>query len=649
MTDRDLDQLCVNTIRFLAADAVQQAKSGHPGLPMGAAPMAYVLWTRFLRHHPADPAWPDRDRFVLSAGHGSMLLYALLHLTGYDLPLEEIKRFRQWGSKTPGHPEFGRHPGRRGHDRPARPGIRQRRRHGHRRAPPRRPVQPAGPHHRRPPHLRPLLGRRPHGGRRGGGGVPRGAPRARQADRPLRRQPGVARGEGGAVVLGGRAAAVRGARMAHADRPRRQRPRRDRQGHPGRAGGDDTPVSHRRADGDRLRSAEEGRDPRGPRRAAGRRGAPRREAGPRLAARAAVPPPGARRSRRFREALTSGARAEAEWRGASRRLAPGLPGPRDPVGPRSGAGAHAGLGPGSPAVPGGRAGGDPRRERRRARGRVPPAAASGGRRRRPRPVDQDARQDGGVVPPRHARGAAPPLRRARARDGIHRERHHLPRRAARVLQHVLRLLRLHAAGGAAGRALRAARRVRLDPRLDRGRRGRADAPAGRAPGGAARDAEPGRRPARRRHRDGGGLAGRARAPPRPDGAGPHAAEGARARPDGLRAGRGSPARRLRARGGARRRPRARPDRDGLGGPARRRRAGRPREGRHPRARRQHALVGAVRRRVRGLPGDRCCPGPCRGGSRWKRARPSDGSAGSGPPASSWESIASAHRRRERSS
>ncbi|HEX2499915.1 MAG TPA: transketolase [Methylomirabilota bacterium] len=111
MTDRDLDQLCVNTIRFLAADAVQQAKSGHPGLPMGAAPMAYVLWTRFLRHHPADPAWPDRDRFVLSAGHGSMLLYALLHLTGYDLSLDEIKHFRQWRSRTPGHPEFGLTPG----------------------------------------------------------------------------------------------------------------------------------------------------------------------------------------------------------------------------------------------------------------------------------------------------------------------------------------------------------------------------------------------------------------------------------------------------------------------------------------------------------------------------------------------------------
>ena len=100
-----LDTLSINTIRFLSADAVQKANSGHPGLPMGAAPMAYVLWTRFLAHNPADPRWPDRDRFVLSAGHGSMLLYSLLHLTGYDLPLDEIKSFRRLGSRTPGHPE----------------------------------------------------------------------------------------------------------------------------------------------------------------------------------------------------------------------------------------------------------------------------------------------------------------------------------------------------------------------------------------------------------------------------------------------------------------------------------------------------------------------------------------------------------------
>jgi transketolase len=100
-----LDELCINTIRTLSLDAVQKAESGHPGLPLGAAPMAYVLWTRFLRHNPRNPKWAGRDRFLLSAGHGSMLLYSLLHLTGYDLPLDELKNFRQWDSKTPGHPE----------------------------------------------------------------------------------------------------------------------------------------------------------------------------------------------------------------------------------------------------------------------------------------------------------------------------------------------------------------------------------------------------------------------------------------------------------------------------------------------------------------------------------------------------------------
>ena len=101
----DLDQLSINTIRMLSLDAVQKANSGHPGLPLGMAPAAYVLWTKFLRHNPKNPKWFNRDRFLLSAGHGSMLLYSLLHLTGYDLPLEELKRFRQLHSKTPGHPE----------------------------------------------------------------------------------------------------------------------------------------------------------------------------------------------------------------------------------------------------------------------------------------------------------------------------------------------------------------------------------------------------------------------------------------------------------------------------------------------------------------------------------------------------------------
>ena len=105
MTAADIDQRSIDTIRTLAMDAVQAANSGHPGLPLAMAPTAYLLFARIMEHDPADPQWPDRDRFVLSAGHGSMLLYAALHLSGYDLPLDELKRFRQWGSLTPGHPE----------------------------------------------------------------------------------------------------------------------------------------------------------------------------------------------------------------------------------------------------------------------------------------------------------------------------------------------------------------------------------------------------------------------------------------------------------------------------------------------------------------------------------------------------------------
>ncbi|WP_048601357.1 transketolase [Rubeoparvulum massiliense] len=102
-----IDQLAVNTIRTLSIDAIEKAQSGHPGMPMGTAPMAYTLWTKKMKHNPTNPHWFNRDRFVLSAGHGSMLLYSLLHLCGYDLPMEEIQQFRQWGSKTPGHPEYG--------------------------------------------------------------------------------------------------------------------------------------------------------------------------------------------------------------------------------------------------------------------------------------------------------------------------------------------------------------------------------------------------------------------------------------------------------------------------------------------------------------------------------------------------------------
>ncbi|MGA2905467.1 MAG: transketolase, partial [Candidatus Korobacteraceae bacterium] len=106
-----LETLCINTIRTLAMDAVQKANSGHPGTPMALAPLAFVLWDRYLKHNPHNPHWPGRDRFILSNGHASMLLYAMLHLTGYDLSLDDIKQFRQWGSKTPGHPEYRHVPG----------------------------------------------------------------------------------------------------------------------------------------------------------------------------------------------------------------------------------------------------------------------------------------------------------------------------------------------------------------------------------------------------------------------------------------------------------------------------------------------------------------------------------------------------------
>ena len=107
----DLQTRAINTLRFLSADAVQKANSGHPGLPMGAAAMAFTIWTRHLRHNPRNPKWMGRDRFILSGGHGSMLLYSLLHLTGYDVSLDNIKNFRQFGSITPGHPEHGLTPG----------------------------------------------------------------------------------------------------------------------------------------------------------------------------------------------------------------------------------------------------------------------------------------------------------------------------------------------------------------------------------------------------------------------------------------------------------------------------------------------------------------------------------------------------------
>ena len=109
--NQNIDQLCINTIRTLSIDAVQKANSGHPGMPMDAAPMAHVLWSRFMRYNPSNPDWANRDRFVLSAGHGCMLLYSILHLTGYKITVDDLKQFRQLGSITAGHPEYGLAPG----------------------------------------------------------------------------------------------------------------------------------------------------------------------------------------------------------------------------------------------------------------------------------------------------------------------------------------------------------------------------------------------------------------------------------------------------------------------------------------------------------------------------------------------------------
>ena len=192
--DHELEESCINTIRMLSAESVQQANSGHPGLPMGAAPMAYVLWTRFLKHNPTNPKWPDRDRFVLSAGHGSMLLYSLLFLTGYDLTLDDLKAFRQWGSKTPGHPEYRHTPGVETTTGPLGQGLANAVGMAMAEA-----FLAAGTtarvSDRGPLYLRPGQRRRPDGRGFSRGSLPGRPSQTGQADLPLRRQPHLHRGQ----------------------------------------------------------------------------------------------------------------------------------------------------------------------------------------------------------------------------------------------------------------------------------------------------------------------------------------------------------------------------------------------------------------------------------------------------------------------
>ena len=258
-----LEELSINTIRTLAMDGVQKANSGHPGTPMGVATMAYALWTDVLRYNPRDPRWPNRDRFVLSAGHASMLLYSMLYLTGYDLTLDDLKNFRQWGSRTPGHPEYGLHARRRDDHRPARPGRRQRRRHGPRRALPGRALQSARTSTSSTTTSTCIAS---DGDMMEGVGLEAaslaGAPEARQADPVLRRQPHHHRGRHATSPSPRTSASASRPTAGTCSTCRRQRPgRKSRRarGRPSRRL--DAPslivVPHRH----RLRRAEQGRTP----------------------------------------------------------------------------------------------------------------------------------------------------------------------------------------------------------------------------------------------------------------------------------------------------------------------------------------------------------------------------------------------------
>ncbi len=229
----DIETLSIDTIRCLAMDAVQKANAGHPGTAMALAPVAYVLYRERMRHDPADPSWPNRDRFVLSAGHACILQYAALHLSGYDLTHRGSEAVPAVGlaharaSRARARPP---HPGHRDHDRPARPGRRQRRRHGARRGHAGRALQRRRRAARGSPHLRHLLGRRRHGGRLGRGQLAGRLPRAGQALPDLRRQPHHDRGLDRTRVRRGRRAPLRGLRLPRAAARRRLDDRRPARG-----------------------------------------------------------------------------------------------------------------------------------------------------------------------------------------------------------------------------------------------------------------------------------------------------------------------------------------------------------------------------------------------------------------------------------
>ena len=316
---RALDELCVNTIRTLSMDAVQQANSGHPGTPMALAPIAYLLYTRVMRHSPEQPDWPGRDRFVLSCGHASMLLYSTLHLAGYDvthradpaLPPDRLALRRASGVR----PRAG---GRDDH-RPARPGHRHRGRDGARRAHAGRALQPRRARAGRQLHLLHRVRRRHAGGGGVRGLVGRRPPRAREADRLLRRQPHLDRGRHRAGVLRGRRRALRGLRLARPEPARGPRARHAAGRGRGGPAGDRPAEPDRRAHAHRARLAQQAGHARRARRAARRGGDPPHQGGLRLPEPGAVlrPGRGARALPRLRRAR---ARAAGRVAGALRRL-----------------------------------------------------------------------------------------------------------------------------------------------------------------------------------------------------------------------------------------------------------------------------------------------------------------------------------------
>ncbi len=500
----DRDRLCVNTLRMLAVDMVEEAGSGHPGLPLGAAPMAYVLWDRFLRHDPRDPSWPDRDRFVLSAGHGCALLYALLHMTGYDLPLDELRRFRQWGSRTPGHPEYRHTPGVEATTGPLGQGfamgVGMAMAEAHLARIVNRPDFPVVAHH--------TYGIVSDGDLMEGISSEAASLAGRLAlgrliylyddnhisiegDTDLAFTEDVrarfdAYGWQTLRVHDGNDLDAIDLAIRHALADRR------------------APVPDPRAQPHRLRQPQAGLRLR-PRRAARRGGDPGDQGEARLALEPHLPGPrrGARPPRIGRRARrTRRTRSGARWSRRSARAIPTRP-------PSIGGSCRASFRrDGTTTLPvfSGQTGRDAGRLRPDVeRPRRAPSRA-GRRLGRPGAVDEDPDRGRRGLRPDEARRAEHPLRRPRTRDGRMPERPRPARRTDSLRGDLPHLLGLHAPVGAPGRPDADPRDLRLHARQHRPRRGRPDPSTGRAAHGPARDPRPHRHPSGGRKRDRGGVA-----------------------------------------------------------------------------------------------------------------------------------------------